>query len=134
MTLKDVPIFSTRMNSGIDVLYGNVGQDLVAGFERFTLDFVNMRFSLGAALSSSVSATCPLSQGQPSGGGPACKSGRECRLESVGRLARYNGTFDRSFRQAYCAEPIASRAIASLERGCAAECGEVAERLKAAVC
>jgi len=50
VTLKDVPIFSTRMNSGIDVLYGNVGQDLVAGVGRFTLDFVNMRFSLGPPL------------------------------------------------------------------------------------
>jgi hypothetical protein len=48
VTLKDVPIFPTRMKSGIDVLYGNVGQDFVEGFERFTLDFVHMRFSLGA--------------------------------------------------------------------------------------
>ena len=53
VTLKDVPIFSSRMNSGIDVLYGNVGQDFVAGFERFTLDFVHMRFTLGPMLSSS---------------------------------------------------------------------------------
>jgi predicted aspartyl protease len=50
VTLKDVPILSTRMNSGIDVLYGNLGQDVVADFEGFTLDFVQMRFILGSAL------------------------------------------------------------------------------------
>ena len=47
-TLKDVTIFSTRMNAGIDVLFGNMGQDLVAGFESFTLDFESMTFGLGA--------------------------------------------------------------------------------------
>jgi predicted aspartyl protease len=47
-TLKDVTIFSSRMNAGIDVLFGNIGQDLVAGFESFTLDFVSMTFGLGA--------------------------------------------------------------------------------------
>ena len=46
-TLKDVTIFSTRMNAGIDVLFGNIGQDLVAGFESFTVDFVGMTFGLG---------------------------------------------------------------------------------------
>ena len=49
-TLKNVSIFSTRMNSGIDELYGNLGQDLVAGFESFTLDFSRMTFSLGPRL------------------------------------------------------------------------------------
>ena len=49
-TLKNVSIFSTRMNSGIDELYGNLGQDLVAGFESFTLDFSRMTFSLGPPL------------------------------------------------------------------------------------
>jgi len=43
-----VTIFSTRMNAGIDVLFGNIGQDLVAGFDSFTLDFVSMTFGLGA--------------------------------------------------------------------------------------
>jgi len=45
VTLPDVSIFSTRMNAGIDVLFGNLGQDFVEGFERVTLDFVHMRFS-----------------------------------------------------------------------------------------
>ena len=52
VTLQNVSIFSTRMNAGIDVLFGNLGQDFVAGFDRFTLDFVNMTFSLGSPLSS----------------------------------------------------------------------------------
>jgi hypothetical protein len=39
-----------RMNSGIDELYCNLGQDFVAGFESFTLDFTKMTFSLGTAL------------------------------------------------------------------------------------
>jgi hypothetical protein len=38
------------MNSGIDELYGNLGQDLVASFESFTLDFSKMTFSLGTPL------------------------------------------------------------------------------------
>lgn len=46
-TLKDVTIFPTRTNAGIDVLFGNIGQDLVAGFESFTVDFVGMTFGLG---------------------------------------------------------------------------------------
>jgi hypothetical protein len=46
-TLKDVTIFPTPMNAGIDVLFGNIGQDLVAGFESFTVDFVGMTFGLG---------------------------------------------------------------------------------------
>jgi hypothetical protein len=47
VTLRDVTIFPARMNAGIDVLFGNIGQDFVADFESFTLDFVNMTFSLG---------------------------------------------------------------------------------------
>ena len=50
VTLKDVPIFPARANAGIDILFGNLGQDFVADFERFTLDFQNMRFSLGRAV------------------------------------------------------------------------------------
>jgi len=34
-----------------DELYGNLGQDVVAKFDSFTLDFVNMTFSLGEPLS-----------------------------------------------------------------------------------
>ena len=49
-TLKNVSIFPARMNSGIDELYGNLGQDLVAGFDSFTLDFSKMTFSLGSPL------------------------------------------------------------------------------------
>jgi len=45
--LKDVTIFSNRMDAGIDVLFGNLGQDFVSGFESFTLDFQNMTFALG---------------------------------------------------------------------------------------
>jgi hypothetical protein len=33
-----------------DELYGNLGQDFVAGFESFTLDFSKMIFSLGPPL------------------------------------------------------------------------------------
>ncbi len=50
VTLRDVTIFPARMNAGIDVLFGNIGQDFVANFESFTLDFVNMTFSLGFPL------------------------------------------------------------------------------------
>jgi len=49
-TLERVPVFRTKMGSDIDELYGNLGQDLVAKFESFTLDFANMTFSLGAPL------------------------------------------------------------------------------------
>ncbi len=56
VTLHDVPIFSARMNAGIDVLFGNLGQDVVAGFDRFTLDFVNMTFSVGSPLSPTISS------------------------------------------------------------------------------
>jgi hypothetical protein len=46
--LKNVPIFHEAMGTDLDELYGNLGQDLVAGFQSFTLDFTKMRFSLGA--------------------------------------------------------------------------------------
>jgi len=47
-TIRNVPIFPTTIGSDKDALYGNLGQDFVAGFESFTLDFVKMTFSLGA--------------------------------------------------------------------------------------
>ena len=50
VNLRDVTIFSVRMNAGIDVLFGNIGRNFVANFESFTLDFVNMTFSLGSPL------------------------------------------------------------------------------------
>jgi len=46
--LKSVPIFHEAMRTDLDELYGNLGQDLVVGFQSFTLDFTKMRFSLGA--------------------------------------------------------------------------------------
>jgi hypothetical protein len=49
-TLKMVPIFLSTMGSGIDDLYGNLGQDVVAGFDSFTLDFAAMTFSWGESL------------------------------------------------------------------------------------
>jgi hypothetical protein len=45
-----VPIFPTKIGSDKDELYGNLGQDFVAGFESFTLDFSKMTFSLGTPL------------------------------------------------------------------------------------
>jgi len=50
VALKDVTIFSTAMNAGIDVLFGNLGQDFVDGFDSFTLDFSTMAFSFGAPI------------------------------------------------------------------------------------
>jgi len=50
-TVERVPIFSEPMGTDLDELYGNLGQDLVEGFESFTLDFSKMTFSLGAPLS-----------------------------------------------------------------------------------
>ena len=48
VTLKDVSILPIRMNAAIDVLFGNLGQDFVAGFESFSLNFSTMTFSSGA--------------------------------------------------------------------------------------
>jgi hypothetical protein len=48
VTLKDVSILPIRMNAAIDVLFGNLGQDFVAGFESFSLNFSTMTFSAGA--------------------------------------------------------------------------------------
>jgi predicted aspartyl protease len=46
VVLRNVQIVPTRVNAGLDVLFGNLGQDFVGSFESFTLDFVNMTFSL----------------------------------------------------------------------------------------
>jgi hypothetical protein len=46
-TIKRVPIFTSRIGTYIDDMYGNLGQDAVANFESFTLDFSAMTFSLG---------------------------------------------------------------------------------------
>jgi predicted aspartyl protease len=48
VTLNDVSILPVHMNAGIDVLFGNLGQDFVDGFETFSLNFSTMMFSLGA--------------------------------------------------------------------------------------
>lgn len=42
--LTNVSIHPERMNTGIDILFGNLGQDFVSGFERVTLDFGKMTF------------------------------------------------------------------------------------------
>jgi Aspartyl protease len=52
VTLDRVPIFPTAIGSDIDEVYGNLGQDVVANFDSFTLNFANMTFSLGNALPS----------------------------------------------------------------------------------
>jgi predicted aspartyl protease len=44
--LRNVQIVPTRMNTGLDLLFGNLGQDFVDGFKSFTLDFVKMTFSV----------------------------------------------------------------------------------------
>jgi hypothetical protein len=46
--LRDVSILPSRRNAAIDILFGNLGQDFVDGFERFTLDFQTMTFAVGA--------------------------------------------------------------------------------------
>ena len=46
--LENVSIFHEAVGTDLDELYGNLGQDLVAGFRSFTLDFTKMQFSLGA--------------------------------------------------------------------------------------
>jgi hypothetical protein len=48
VTLNDVSILPVRMNAGIDVLFGNLGQDFVDGVETFSLNFSTMTFSAGA--------------------------------------------------------------------------------------
>ncbi|MBV9625501.1 MAG: aspartyl protease family protein, partial [Acidobacteria bacterium] len=58
--LEHVTVFSEPMGSGIDELYGNLGQDLVARFKSFTLDFSRMIFSLGPPLG-------PVEKAQPPG-------------------------------------------------------------------
>jgi predicted aspartyl protease len=51
-TLEKVPIYTSGTGTDIADLYGNLGQDLVANFESFTLDFSTMTFSLGKLLAS----------------------------------------------------------------------------------
>jgi predicted aspartyl protease len=46
LVLRNIEIVPARTNSGLDLLFGNLGQDFVAAFKSFTLDFVNMTFSV----------------------------------------------------------------------------------------
>jgi predicted aspartyl protease len=48
VTLNDVSILPVRVNAGIDVLFGNLGQDFIGGFESVSLNFSTMTFSSGA--------------------------------------------------------------------------------------
>ena len=48
VTLKDVSISPIRMHAAIDVLFGNLGQDFVDGFDSVSLNFSTMTFSSGA--------------------------------------------------------------------------------------
>jgi hypothetical protein len=48
VTLHDVPSLPVCMNAGIDVLFGNLGQDFVDAFESISLNFSTMPFSPGA--------------------------------------------------------------------------------------
>lgn len=46
--LKNVSITPAKTNSGLDELYGNIGQDMFANFDSITLNFAGMRFKVGA--------------------------------------------------------------------------------------
>lgn len=50
ITLKNVTYTSGTGTANNAYLYGNLGQDVVANFESFTLDFSTMTFSLGKLL------------------------------------------------------------------------------------
>jgi predicted aspartyl protease len=52
VTLRNVSIYTSGTGTDTDYLYGNLGQDVVANFDSFTLDFTTMTFSLGEPLSS----------------------------------------------------------------------------------
>jgi predicted aspartyl protease len=48
VALKDVSILPVRMKAGVDILFGNLGQDFFDSFESFSLNFSTMTFSVGA--------------------------------------------------------------------------------------
>jgi len=50
VTLEKVSILTSGTGTGNENVYGNLGQDVVANFESFTLDFSTMTFSLGKLL------------------------------------------------------------------------------------
>lgn len=51
VTLHKVSMLPTVQHADIDVFFGNIGEDLLQSMQSFTLDFVHMRFVLGAPLS-----------------------------------------------------------------------------------
>ena len=53
VVLYDVPVFPKPLENGVDLTYGNLGRDLVAGFDSFTLDFTRLRFYLGKQVAAS---------------------------------------------------------------------------------
>ena len=53
--LRNVSITPKKTNAGLDELYGNIGQDMFARFESFTLDFADMAFKVGAPVSQQTS-------------------------------------------------------------------------------
>jgi predicted aspartyl protease len=51
VSLKNISIHTSGTGSNNNELYGNLGQDVVANFDSFTLDFSSMTFTLGSPLS-----------------------------------------------------------------------------------
>lgn len=50
VTLKQLEVLGSTLGTDLDNVYGNLGQDVVAKFASFTLDFSTMTFSLGDPL------------------------------------------------------------------------------------
>jgi predicted aspartyl protease len=60
-TIRNATIFPTKIGTDKDDLYGNLGQDVVAGFSSYTLDFTNMTFSVGDRLQPPSDSAKPAS-------------------------------------------------------------------------
>lgn len=60
VALNNVSIYRTGTGTDTDELYGNIGQDVPAGFSEFTLDFTTMTFSLGEPLAREKSTPTTL--------------------------------------------------------------------------
>jgi hypothetical protein len=91
--LRDVSITPKKMNSGLDELYGNIGQDMFGNFESFTLDFAGMTFKVGEPISQrTVSEKTFMEQLSP---WPAQNHRSLCFLRSAGQSRR-----DGDWRQA----------------------------------
>ena len=50
VTLTNIPVSSQSLGTTADETYGNLGRDLVANYDSFTLDLSNLRFFLGKPL------------------------------------------------------------------------------------